>query len=223
MTKLEEAKKLFDDAVAAHQKTISDIDPFKKACSKAYDLVEKTKERYFSLVVEENPSWELLLEETNCLITYKKLDKELEKFCLTNSSYNTSTMQRCVSVCLYKNKDDVTEKTLEGLKIILPFIKPYRNRNELDGWNSKLRTPVDFKNKDIRFFSISERTLSKHGIYNLLVDKDNNACVMKTTYGHEELISKWDTLENTLKLIQKKYYQTDWADRNKVSEDEDDD
>jgi len=197
MTKLEKAKKLFDDAVAAHQKTISDLEPFQKACSEAYDLVGKTKDQYYSLVVEENPSWDVLLEETNCTITYKKLDQELEKFCLASSGYNSSTMQRCVSIGLYKNKDDVTEKVLEGLKIILPFIKP---------------CPVDVENKEIKCFSISERTLSEYGVYNLLVDKDNNACVMKTTYGHQKLISKWDTLENTLKLIQKEYYQTHWGE-----------
>lgn len=189
MTKLEEAKKRFDEAVALHEKAVNDLKPFTKACSKAYDVAEKAKERYFSLVVKGNVPWDVLLEANDSSVTHKKFDKALEKYCLTHSCYRTETMQRIVKIALYKNKDDVTQKTLEGIKVLLPFIKP-----------------VDIDGTKVKIFSILEKHLSADGIYELLINKSNQALVMITSYGSESFLSSWDTLENTLNLIQRKYY-----------------
>lgn len=189
MTKVEAAKKRFDEAVALHEKAVNDLKPFTEACSKAYNIAEKAKELYFSLVVKENPSWDVLLEANESSVTHKELDKALEKYCLTHSCYRSATMQRIIKIALHKKQDAVTQKTLEGIKVLLPFIKP-----------------VDIDGEKVKTFSILEKELSANGVYELLVNKNNQARIMTTVYGRERFISKWDTLENTLNLIQRKYH-----------------
>lgn len=114
-------------------------------------------------------------------------EKFLEKYGLSSNSHFPETCQSCIQIALYKYNDEITEKTYEGIKLLLPYIKPLKN-----GYKK---------------FSIFEHTLSLNYSYYLQVTEDEEYQIV-THLSFKDPIYKSKDLMKVLKYIQKNlYYQ----------------
>jgi hypothetical protein len=100
------------------------------------------------------------------------------------SGYNPKINQCCIQFSGYK--DDPIQPQIDELMMWLPHIRCDPNDN-------------------FKYVGIFEHTLSEHGVYDLRIYSDK--CVIgKTTWGSYRKIHSFNSLEETIKLIVKKYY-----------------
>lgn len=114
-------------------------------------------------------------------------ERELNKLGLSRSGfYNSRTGQTIVQIKLYKGKPEVTKKTAESLKIILPHIKT--------------SDPTEGKQ-----LSIFEHTFPEYGTYNLHV-YDNRIDLIRCTYGHETILKTFTDLDDALNYVENNHW-----------------
>jgi hypothetical protein len=129
---------------------------------------------------------EKLLETFPETETKEKLLRDLlSKFDLSAEGYFPDTGQRCIQISLEKDSKESLQKTYYGLKLLLPYLKPVKDGNI--------------------YVDIFESTLSRFGIYTLIIKKEKFE-VEKTTCGHPETIYSNKDLKKVLEYIQKHHY-----------------
>jgi len=109
---------------------------------------------------------------------------------LGTGGYSPEINQSVIRVSLIKHDEESVPKTLNGLQIVLPFIKPME-----DG---------------CKRIAIFESSFSANGIYFLTINGDETEFLIKRTrYSRTEILEKCESLEQALKIVQKKYYSED--------------
>jgi hypothetical protein len=95
-------------------------------------------------------------------------------------------LRKLAWVCLIKGDPKSLKQNLTGLKKILKYLKP-----------------VD----DMIHIDIFERTLSEYGVFSLRITPDlTKFQIVQTTYGRDEVLHTYKTLEKAMEKIQDKYY-----------------
>ncbi len=146
------------------------------------------KYSYIKDMTIDNADWKELLHvnspenETK----YNKCRDLVYKLGFYPSGYYSDTSQYSINIKINTScvKDSI-KKTLESLKIILPFIVPRKHESG-----------KKYKTLDI----FCDHTF---GIPVLLIRKDGTSCVEFTHLSRSEMKTKWNTLEETLKYIGK--------------------
>lgn len=204
---LKQIKAKITAARKAREPLSKEYDIISKKLQANYKLIEKYEVEHATLKLkldeEENKvDWAYLLSERDDgeggMTKYYACGKALENYSLSHSGYFPDIKQRCCQVTLIKEDISSYEKTLTGLKEILPFIKTWSPNHENEDYRGK------------KVFSIMEKTLSQYGVYNLVVDEPNSSySIFKTTYGHTSIQQTFNSLEDSLKYIQSNvYYKT---------------
>lgn len=153
-------------------------------------------------IKNKNYDWNWLLEEdgsTSDMERYKFGNQELSKIGLMANGYFPETKQRAIRISLIKGDKQSYEKTIKGLTIILPFIKPREDGS--------------------KYISILEHTCSEHGRFELSV-KDNKYTIQITSYSRTNVIKECDKLEDAISTIQENIWYKS-LDKNDKDEDGD--
>lgn len=149
----------------------------------------KIHERLDENLLHKDDIESLLEAEPETKHKRKLLQEFLEPYHLRADSYFPSTMQRCVKIALYKDNDEITKKTYEGIMKLLPYVKPIKGFKEFD---------------------IFEHTLSAYHSYWLLydVEKEVWSVNISRSYSHKDIYLN-DDLMDVLKYIQQNHYYED--------------
>jgi hypothetical protein len=173
---------------------IAQLDPIEKKLGRLSNRRKKLQDHYSILKSKGKAiDWDWLLHsghDENSMHKYHLREEKLRKMNLTSTGFYDETGQVCIKISLIKNEPTSLPDTLKGLRGILKRIKPLE-----DGF---------------KHVSIFEHTLSRDGIYTLLIDEAKEKYVIQLTqYRRDEVISEHKTLRAAVKEIQDKYYYED--------------
>jgi hypothetical protein len=169
-------------------------EPLDAELKRLYDEIQELKEKQTEIKLKEDMTlgekiqW-LLFENgyDSDMKRYYEADKFFKDMGLWVSGYYPHSQQKALEIMLYKGAQDNLDKILEGIKTVLPFIKPMNAKGE-------------------RRFELFEHTLSEWGIYDLRINKYDVWILNKTTYGREEVEKVFDNLYEALKYCQEHHY-----------------
>jgi len=126
--------------------------------------------------------WKFLLSaEHDTSVKHSARHAALQKLGLMSSGYVKETNQAVIKIGLYKNNKKKNKITINGLKKILPYIRPR-------------------KTEKAKVISIFEQHLSITGSYYLEI-KGIKARIVKYVYGRKSIILKWTKLDTALEYI----------------------
>jgi chromosome segregation ATPase len=164
------------------------IAPLEKKLTRLWNRNKKLQEQADKLKIARRTDWEWLLSESgsDSQTKYTARKEALEKIGLGSSGFFHAIQQVQVRVCLIKGDPKSLKQNLTGLKKILKYLKP-----------------VD----DMIHIDIFERTLSEYGVFSLRITPDlTKFQIVQTTYGRDEVLHTYKTLEKAMEKIQDKYY-----------------
>lgn len=140
----------------------------------------------------EGVDWSYLLDGSSGSKSYSRCRDELSKRGLYGpQGVATDTMQRGFKIMLYQNDAESFKKNLNGLKEILPFVKPI--------------TTGDYAG--YKYIDVFEHTLSEYGSYWVIVNEELIDCrLMQDRWHRTYEIKKFDTLEKLLAYMWKHHY-----------------
>jgi len=155
---------------------------------------------------KDNPDWEWLLHESGSTGTVRHqaayeavlnlANIKNERFGLMTSEYQPNTKQRVLTICLYKNDDELTRKVSAALSMLLPLIKPVALENSKDG-----------RPKKVKILNIMDNGLSEYATYKAYIDETNSKYVVTLlSYGSQKDVYTGTNLDDLLNHIQKNYY-----------------
>lgn len=153
-----------------------------------YDKIEKLKNQLATQKIKTgNVSWNYLLTPDAGKEVYKEANNRLAKFDLSMFCYFPETNQMCVRIGLIKNSQESYSKVIAGLKEVLPFILPLK-----DGY---------------KHIGVFESTLGEHGVYNCLINEQNNDYKLIFCYYSRKIEKdKFTSLEELISYVQKNHY-----------------
>lgn len=95
----------------------------------------------------------------------------------------TDTRRKAFRIALDQNDPlDAQIKEIEEIMAAIPFV------DDLEKRTMYRKRDVDMDISKAKLLSVFEYTLSEYGVYNLIVNENNIAGLMKTTYGRSELV-----------------------------------
>ncbi len=147
----------------------------KKELERKYDFVSK--------MTVKDADWKEILEQDHpeTKVKYEVYNKLMHELGFWPGGYYQETMQRIIKIMIRRtSENECIKKTMQSLKIIIPHIKPIKCKNGR-------------KYKVIQIFCDHEG-----GIPELVVKNDGKMCIAYTRYHRFELLTKWDTLKNTM-------------------------
>jgi hypothetical protein len=152
---------------------------------KSIDLInaEISRRKIESMV---GVDWDFLLysDWRGDSVRHNRLDIELSKYDLKSSGYIEETHQAAIQIAMIEGDQSNLDKTEEGLKIVLPHLKPLS-----DGY---------------AHICILEYTLSRYGVYRLKI-KDGEVGLNRTVYSRMSRLKTWKTTHEALEYIQKQH------------------
>jgi hypothetical protein len=172
-------------------------EPIDKQLSSLYEKKEKLQNQIDTSRINRKGKidWEWILhcDHSQSTAHYRAAKDAMAKLGLMNSGFYENTNQISISIVINKNEYKKIPKIMKSIDILLPFLKPV-----VDGFIC---------------FGIFEHTLSKHGIFQLKINKKLKGYISCTRYGHEEVTigSKTDLspLEDLLKYCAKELWYED--------------
>jgi len=136
--------------------------------------------------------WKWLLHAShneNSMEKYRLREKKLAEINLRSQGFFHEIEQVQVCISLIRNDIASLPDTMKGLKKILKHIKPM---------------------KGYKRFDIAESTFSEFGVYELLIDEENNKYnIQLTKWSSPKIIDKFDNLKEALVKIQHTYFYED--------------
>lgn len=163
------------------------ISPLQKKFSAISDKLAKLIEEKDTLELSENDSnildFDLILEgNVSSMVKYKEQTRQLQKLCLQRSGYIIETLQTAIRISLYKGNSNHTSKVLEGLNLILPYVKEISSGGKL--------------------IDIFDHNLSEDGGWTLIVKSDNTVNLLNAS----RFKKSFTNLEEALKYCEKYHY-----------------
>ncbi len=185
---------------ALRQELFRQKDPIDKELARLYNQNEKLNDQISEIREKEMEEtkvidWEWLLRTDHAESSMKKYylrSKVIQSLGLMSNGFYEETSQTAIQIGLVKHDEGSLAETLQGLEVVLPYIKPLSSQ---DG---------------CKRIQILESTFSANGIYYLTINQDETELLIKRDcYSRTEIMYKCDSLEEALKIIQKKYYYSD--------------
>ena len=168
-----------------------------------YDKIAKLNEKKDKIILnsdkKDDLEWLMEFREPESKVKREQREKILKEYGLTGSGYNPQTNQHAIKLTINENDSDEKLENIEkGLLKILPIIKPFSH---------DFKEPGMFKNP-LKMIGIFEHTLSQNGIYNLVVDPNNNNHCAVICHSWSRISSKkeFNSLMDALKHIRKYHY-----------------
>jgi hypothetical protein len=178
-------------------------EPIDKELTRLYNQNENLNDQISEIREKEMEEtkvidWEWLLHTNHAESSMKKYhlrSKVIQSLGLMSNGFYEETSQTAIQIGLVKHDEESLAKILQGLKVVLPHIKPLLSQ---DGFKR---------------IQILESNCGANGIYYLTINQDETEFLIKRDYySRTEIIHKCDYLEEALKIIQKKYYYSDKDD-----------
>jgi len=162
------------------------IIPLEDALTAFFAKKKNLQDEYDDLTIKsfKKLDWNYILFEDgrNCSNTrYQYRDQQINKIGLTSSGYISEIQQVQIRVMLSNGDLKKLKQTKKALEKVLPYIKFVKNEYKRIG--------------------IMERSCSASGVYELLVSKGMQYLVIKTAYGREEKLKRYNTLDEALQYI----------------------
>lgn len=159
-----------------------DLTPLQKEKS---DLIKELKEIEFKELLPLTPS--KVVNSNYFVFEQAESFKELRKFMsqykfLSCDGFWSSTQKKALKIALRQ-----TSPVDMQLKEIMDFL-PHMPFDTFASSSQVYMTKDKMDCSEVKVFSIFESSLSERGVYNLVVDKDNQAGLIKTSYGSSTLL-----------------------------------
>lgn len=192
---LEKAKRELVLVSKEMEEVRSQIKPLNDKFGKLFEKHKKLQSEYDKLKLPEikDDDWEYILhvEPNESTERYSFRTKKIDELGLMPSGYYPETNQTHVELKLIKGKPETKAKTIESLATILPFLKPIKDGKVHLG--------------------VFEHTLSEHGIYKLLIDKETMRCELTfTRYSRTSSEKTFENLNEAIEYIYDKHYYEEW-------------
>lgn len=177
-----EKQKLFDTIKPLQNK-------FNSICDKLANLIEDKNKLELAEKHSDNFDFNMLMDglHGNSLVILREQEKQLRKLSLYTKGYRPDNLQTAISIKLYRGNSKHTQKVLEGLITILPYIK------ELKCCDGK---PID----------VFEHTLSEFGGWDLVIKTDNTVSLLHGGLSINRVEKTFLNIEEALKYCENHHY-----------------
>ena len=181
------------------------IAPLQKKLMSKWKTVEKAQEQLSSFVVvdmatksiDEQLEYALPENGNSSDMVKHGFEQDLARSLgFYSSGYNPNTNQRSWRIMLTKGSQESYDKTLKGLKLLIPHLKYSKIAYKDNNYNTVEMLGITI--------SIFEHSLSKHGVYDLTIFETGNTpyAIIKTYRSSRSISKSFATLEESVKYIQ---------------------
>ena len=168
-------------------------EPIDRSLTRLYNRNQKLADRIAKIKAGRKTidwGWLLFEDDRGGMEKHNLRELKLRELGLGTSGYYPEIQQTKLQISLVKNDPESLRQQLKGLKKLLKYLKP-----AADGY---------------KVVDIFERTLSRYGVYDLLINEEKEEYLIRVTqYHHPEILHRFKTLKDALELIQNDYYYED--------------
>ena len=161
------------------------ITPLQESLNVLWETKKNLEKQFDELTIKsfKKPDWNYILFENGMVnnARYKYRGEQINKIGLSNSCFFQDTQQVQIKVTLTNGNLKQLKQTKKALEKVLPYIK--------------------FTKNGYKRIGIMERSCSANGIYELFVSKGIQYLINKITYGREEILKRYNTLDEALQYI----------------------
>lgn len=185
---------------AEQGKLWNEIGELQKKCIEIYNKKNLLQNELTKIQLVEAEDELAILFAAESELACNKLRSVVESYPgLTLNGVWSTTRQKCILFSLHRENDEKNKKTIEGLKRLLPYVKPVEVIDD-DKYDQIIG------GKPIGLF---ENTLGQHGVYHFYVMPNDEVILCFTRYGRPEFksIGKFD---DAMKYLQMNHwYESD--------------
>lgn len=210
MTTKQELQNELSQLTSEQEKLRIEIEKLEKKWRALHDKKQGLSDKLTKVELEE-PGDELkVLFKSESDLAYNKLKKIVESYGLYLEGVWNYTQQRSIKVAFHREDDNKNKKSIEGVKRLLPYVKPVES----------FGPDEDIYNQVIggKPFDLFENTLGRWGIYHFYVMPNDEVILCFARYGWPEF-TNIGSFDDAMKYLQVNH----WLDSNEVHDCDDDD
>ncbi len=167
------------------------LKPIEDKISSNGEKIDSIQDEIGKILLSETLNWTLLLDCYSGQLVYDKFCEEMRRRNLLTGGIIQETSQNSIKIALIKNNTEFTNKIIDSIKEISPFLKPFKKGAY----------------KGFKFIDIFEHTLYENGVYFILFnDKKNIYKLMKTRRHSTYELKVFNSLEKIMKYIEENHY-----------------
>jgi len=186
----EELRKKIEEVETKLTKNYAEINKIQRSDTRLQNKLSKLEEQLDEIICNKDDISYLLEAFPETEVKRKMLFDLASQYNFDASGYWPYTNQRALKISLYRDDDERTLKTYEGILKFLPYIKPMK----LEGRR--------YQKTEVVCFDIFEHTLSQYDSYIFIINKENMTAAISAIREKSE----WKPILETLKIVQKKHY-----------------